>query len=618
MCGILGQVSLHEPVNEAALQTGLSAIKHRGPDASGSWSDETGKLWLGHRRLSIIDLSDTGAQPMDSPDGRLVVVFNGEIYNFIELKQELFQKGYSFNGHSDTEVLIHAWHQWGSDCLQRLKGMFAFALFDQQKQKLYCARDRAGEKPLYFTTQNGGFAFASELKALLSVFPSAPKVNPTALHALLGWGYVPGKQCILEGYEKLEPGCYLEYDIAHHTLVKHRYWSLPVLEATKPDLIQLETELDQLLEHSVRNQLVADVPVGILLSGGLDSSLITAYAAAHLSKLKTYTVSFPGYGSGDEAPYARLIANYFGTEHTEIQTSQPEPELLFKMAHQFDEPMTDPSLVPTYLLSKAIREHCTVALGGDGGDELFGGYDRYQQWLSMEHQWQSIPLIFRKLLSNAAQSFLPIGFRGRYYLQQIGTDFNRTIPQVDPLFEPAERKGLLGQSFPLIHNKNWRDTLLQNGSDLADRAMRTDFSSYMPDDILVKVDRASMLASLEVRAPLLDASIIDFAFRKIPTSLKVTRYDKKILLKRVATKRLPPSFNFKRKQGFVPPMEIWMRDKKWADFIKDHLLGNSDSWFDKEYISTLWKGQQQGRFNKKRLFTLLMIELWRKEYKVSM
>ncbi len=617
MCGILGHISKH-PLDALIFQTALSKLMHRGPDAVGIWKSDDNLITLGHQRLSILDLSEMAAQPMATKDLNLVITFNGEIYNYKEIRNELEKKGYTFKSKSDTEVILHAWREWGIAAIQKFQGMFAFAIYDAIKQKLILVRDRVGEKPLFYSLLNNSFSFSSELKALLPFQQHNPKVNHQAMNCLLGMGYVPRDLCIFDGYHKLNPAHYLEYDLISGQHQIHQYWELPQYQDRHQNEEQLAEELDILLANAVKKQLEADVPVGVLLSGGLDSSLITAYAASFKKDIKTFTVSFPGYGQSDEASFAKSIANHFGTTHIELETETANPELLFLLSHQMDEPMTDPSMVPTFLLSKKIKEYCTVALGGDGGDELFGGYNRYQQWLQMQKIWGKVPFSFRKKISSFATTILPDGFRGKHYLQQIVTDFKHALPMEDALFDIKKRRiianGFL-QTFPTSVVKK---EFMQESATFAERAMRADFHSYLPDDVLVKVDRASMLASLEVRAPILDIPIVEFAFAQVPSSLKVTTKSKKILLKKVAKNKLPKNFDFNRKQGFVPPLELWMKEKKWEEFFKDHLFNKKNSWWNSKAIESLWAGQQKGHFNKGRLFTLLMIELWKKEYGVEL
>ncbi len=616
MCGILGQISNKE-INTEKFISALNTMIHRGPDSYGIWKNEMHNIFFGHRRLSVIDLNENAGQPMKSEDGKLIITYNGEIYNFKKLREELIKKGHRFLTHGDTEVILHAWKEWGIKSLEYLQGMFAFAIYDVTQQKIFAARDRAGEKPFYYSLKNQTFSFASELKALIKLYNESPQINHASMNCLLGMGYVPGNRSIFNDYHKLLPGHYIEYDLKKETATSEAYWKLPFFEKTTSSTNQLMNDLDSMLLNSVSGQLQADVKTGILLSGGLDSSLITSYASHLKSDIHTYTVTFPGY-KNNEAVYAKMISDYFGTTHTEIETDKAEPELLFLLAKQFDEPIADTSILPSYLLSTAVKKHCTVALGGDGGDELFGGYDRYQQWNKMQQLFGKFPKIARTAFSETINLILPIGYKGKYYLQQIGADFKNSIPLVDSFMNLKERKTLTKGRLTPCSTELIKIDLMDGGLNLSDRAMRADYHSYMTDDILVKSDRSSMLASLETRAPFLDKNIIEFAFSKVPTNLKVNTSEKKILLKMLAKQKLPTNFDFQRKQGFVPPMEHWLKEKKWEIFLKENLFNTKDSWWNTKFIEHLWLGQQKGRFNKRRLFLILMIELWRKEYSAQL
>jgi asparagine synthase (glutamine-hydrolysing) len=364
--------------------------------------------------------------------------------------------------------------------------------------------------------------------------------------------------------------------------------------------------------------MVADVPVGVLLSGGVDSSLVTAMAARSASKVKTFTVRFPGHGQYDETDHARLIARHFSTEHTELDASDLGVDLLPLLARQVDEPMVDSSIIPTYLVSKLIREHCTVALGGDGGDELFGGYPHYSRLLWMQEKLGKFPRSLRSLVAIAARSWLPIGFKGSNWLQAIKADFQHGLPLIASCFGPATRQRLMigANSWEIVAEQVWECTMPHNAS-LLQRATRMDFRNYLAEDILVKVDRASMLSSLEVRAPFLDHRIIEFAFGSVPDRLKATIDTRKVLLKKLTRRLLPPSFDQHRKQGFSIPLGSWMRSGPWHSFIHEVLLASDSTLFDRKVVRKLLAGQVRGRSNSERLFALLMFELWRREYRAS-
>jgi asparagine synthase (glutamine-hydrolysing) len=554
--------------------------------------------------------------------GTINIVFNGEIYNFIDLRRELETRGAVFRSHSDTEVILGAYREWGTECLSRLNGMFAFALHDAEQDILLLARDRAGEKPLFYHHANGTLRFASELKALLADPALSRRIDSEALDCFLALGHVPGERCILQGFSKLPPAHALSFDLKSGTVKVWRYWQLPELEPTavhgpvnEPALLD---ELEFLLRDAVRRQLIADVPVGVLLSGGVDSSLITAMAARDVKRLKTFTIRFPGHGTLDETKHARLIARHFDTEHVELEAQPSTADLLPRLARQFDEPMLDSSMIPTFLVCQLVRQHCKVALGGDGGDELFGGYRAYSRLLSMKRGLGRIPNPLRAVVSNAAERLLPIGFRGRTWLQAFGADLEHAVPLVASVFSISTRRRLMAPraELPFV-----AEAVLERRvpvhDDLLQRATRMDFLNYLADDILVKVDRASMLNSLEVRAPLLDHRVIEFAFGRVPSHLKATAQDCKILLKRLTMRLLPADFDRQRKQGFSIPLASWLERGAFREMFHDVLL-NSQVIFDQRTVRKLLRGQDKGRSNSERLFGLVLFELWRREYGVAL
>ena len=620
MCGIVGIASVASQTQRAWLTIGRDAMTHRGPDDAGEWWSADGRVGLAQRRLAIIDLSPAGHQPMHDASGALSIVFNGEIYNFADLRAELIAKGHGFRSHSDTEVILAAYREWGTECLTRFNGMFAFALFDARQQTVFLARDRAGEKPLFYHQANGVLRFASELKALLAD-PALPRrIDPTALDCYLAMGYVPGERCMLQGFNKLPPAHALLFDLQTGQAKIWRYWQLPELEATSSrpvDEATLLDELEALLEDAVRRQMVADVPVGVLLSGGVDSSLITAMAVRSSSQVQTFTIGFPGHGKLDETEYARLIARHFGTRHTELMAEDATADLLPRLARQFDEPMVDSSMIPTFLVSQLVRQHCTVALGGDGGDELFGGYGHYSRLQWMQRKLGPIPRPLRNDIALVAEKLLPVGVKGRNWLQGLGVDLDKGLPLLASYFDATTRGRLLAT------RSGWHaqaEDVLRSRvpvhPDLLQRATRMDFANYLAEDILVKVDRASMLNSLELRAPLLDYRLIEFAFGKVPSHLKATAQDKKILLKRLTARVLPPEFDRQRKQGFSIPLGEWLKGGAFRALFQEVLLDKDASWFDRSFVEGLLKGFDKGHSVADRLLSLVILELWRREYKI--
>ena len=623
MCGIVGIVSNTPQSQRAWLAIGRDVMTYRGPDEAGEWWSEDGRVGLAHRRLSIIDLSPAGHQPMSDASGTLSIVFNGEIYNFSDLRDELIAKGHGFKSHSDTEVILSAYREWGTQCVARLNGMFAFALYDARQQTVFLARDRAGEKPLFFHQAAGALRFASELKALLADPVLPRQIDLNTLDCYLAMGYVPSDRCMLQGFNKLPPANALLYDLQTGQSKVWRYWNPPALKAavlqSQVDEVALLDELEGLLEDAVCRQMVADVPVGVLLSGGVDSSLIAAMAVRTSGQVQTFTIGFPGHGKLDETEHARLISRHFGTHHTELMAEDATADLLPLLARQFDEPMADSSMIPTFLVSQLVRQHCTVALGGDGGDELFGGYGHYSRLLNLQQKLGPIPLSLRKGVALAAEKLLPAGLKGRNYLQGFGLDLNNSkgLPSQATHFDMTMRRRLLANqsAWPLVAESVFKSRLDVH-ADLLQRATRMDFGNYLSEDILVKVDRTSMLNSLEVRAPFLDYRLIEYAFGKVPSHLKATAQDKKILLKRLTARVLPPEFDRHRKQGFSIPLAKWLKGGPFLALFNE-VLRDPQCSFDAHTVDSLLRGQAKGRSNGERLFALVLFELWRREYGVS-
>ena len=621
MCGIVGTITRTSWDKRPPLTTMRDCLLHRGPDDAGEWWSPDGRVGFAHRRLSILDLSPLGHQPMFGDNERLAIVFNGEIYNFAELRLELEGKGFQFRSHSDTEVIINAYRAWGSACVRRLRGMFAFAIYDAANARVFLARDRAGEKPFFYALTGNELRFASELKSLLAD-PAVPRVmDRHALDAYLAFGYVPAEQCLVAGLRKLAPATTATFDLTTGAFETESYWHLPLPPNNEAaDESELVDKLDALLEASVREQLVADVPVGVLLSGGIDSSLVVAMAARVSSKpVRTFTIAFPGHGVFDEGPYAQIVARHFGTEHRELVAEPASLDLLPSLVHQFDEPIADSSMLPTFLVSRLIQPFCKVALGGDGGDELFGGYKLYQVVLAQQALRRKIPGMLRAPLG-AAANMLPVGFRGRTYARAIALDPVAAVAQTGLYFDQSMRSAIC----PLLRGDDikasgeaLRTRLASSVSDTLQQLTRADFSSYMCDDILVKVDRASMLASLEVRAPFLDQRIIEFAFGSVPRRLRTSLHERKILPKRLARRLLPADLDLNRKRGFSIPLADWFRGD-WGRYIEGVLMDAPTDLLDRGIVAKLFAGQRRGLNNGQRLFALAMLELWRREYHIAL
>lgn len=614
MCGIFGIHNLDPTFDWRLLEAGRDAMTARGPDDAGVW--RSGQLGLAHRRLAIVDLTPGGHQPMEALNGRVVIVFNGEIYNHASIRQDLIDRGVSFNTSSDTEVLLKSYLEWGTECLARLSGMFAFAIYDQRHQTIFLARDRAGEKPLFYYQDSKSFRFSSELKAILTDTNLPRWIQLDALDCYLMMGYVPGELCILEGFHKLPAAHAMVFDLKTRTSKTWRYWELPEFVEADLSLEELKGELDTLLSTAVCRQLAADVPIGVLLSGGLDSSLVTAFAARHSGNLKTFSVVFPNHPHLDESEHSQLIARHYGTDHTIIEARSRSANLIARLARQFDEPVADSSMVPTFLVAEAVRKHCTVALGGDGGDELFGGYKNYSKALKLEKMKSRMPALLRKCIANGASMLLPVGVRGRTWLQYLGKSSNTTL--LAPHFENEFRRTLMGrQSTPwALKAEQYRRFPTGSSGDTLQQLTRADFYGFLAEDILVKVDRASMLNSLEVRAPFLDHQIIEFAFKRISSAYKATPDGCKIFLKQFAASILPPQFNMARKQGFTMPIGEWLRDGEYRDLFQETLYSR-ECIFDKRLIEKMFAGLNYGQAHGERLYALGLFEIWRKTYGVE-
>lgn len=612
MCGIAGIVNFEnsQPFKTRRL---LDKLAHRGPDDSGLFESDSGRVVLGQRRLSIIDLSAMGHQPMLSADARFVIVFNGEIYNYKEIKKVLKAKGLNFISDSDTEVLLAAYQAWGEDCLAHLNGMFAFAIYDHgtanNPPTIFFARDRAGEKPFYYTHAADSFQFASELKAL----DHSGKINLQALNHYLSLGYVPGDMCLFEGVQKLPPGHCGSLNISTGALDIRRYWALP---SNKPksnvDGADLAVEAGALIEDSVRLRLIADVPVGVLLSGGLDSSLVVAAAArVSSSPVETFTIALPG-SSLDEAHHAKKVASFFGTRHQVLSLDKPSLDLLDGLAPFIDEPIADSSILPAWLVFGLARKQVTVALGGDGGDELFGGYSDYTTSIADDRRWGAVPKPIMRAMAGAA-SLLPAGIRGRNRIASLrGGAFQQLIwgrPYFDSRLRSrlltTEAKAELGAG--LEAPEHFLLDLFQQGSDPLDSMTRTHFGSILPDDFLVKVDRASMMHSLEVRAPFLDHRLIEFAFGQIPSHWKVQGNESRRLERLLAQQWLPPDLDINRKQGFSIPINEWLRSEG-EQRLMERMVGLPDV-INLDEVRSLVRGHIAGRANGGRLFALIMLAI---------
>jgi asparagine synthase (glutamine-hydrolysing) len=620
MCGIVGYAGRPGAVTANLLAAMRDAIAHRGPDDSGIWASPDGSVVLGHRRLAILDLSPAGAQPMENSSRRSVIVFNGEIYNHEELRRELAAGGVHFTGRSDTEVLLAAYDAWGERCVARLRGMFAFAIYDQTRRVLFLARDRAGEKPLYWAEHRGGLVFASELKALMADPEFPRRLSPEGLAYYLSFGYVPGDKCILEGVHKLPPAHCLSWSLTGGAPKINRYWDIPSARRDDASSIdELTDDLQRLLTAAVSEQLVADVPLAVLLSGGVDSSLVAAIAAqvSH-HKVRTFTVTLPNHPRLDESRFARSVAQYLGTDHVELPLDHSSADLVQKLAIQFDEPIADSSMIPTYLLAKTVSQHCKVVVGGDGGDELFGGYRSYQSALQREKLRARLPRAARSLIAATARRILPNGAKGRNALMALNGTTADGIAQSAVWTDPADYPRISPWLFRRSQKYSptlWRRNLVEEARGLPGAAMAADFRSYLPEDILVKVDRAAMLCSLEVRAPFLDQRVIEFAYERIPNRLQATLQQRKILLKRLAKRLLPPDLDIDRKQGFTIPISKWLTPAILQDW-RDDCRVQIQSVLSDAAVRRLIR-RRENMAGEHSLYAAIMLTTWMRHYHVA-
>ena len=645
MCGIAGFVHYRPGDRESAaavLDDMTAALAHRGPDAGGIWLDSKCQVGLGHRRLSIIDRSELGAQPMHSASGRYSIVFNGEIYGFLELRRELVSLGIDFQGNSDTEVLLAAIEKFGvNSTLKKCNGMFAFALFDKENRTITFARDRIGKKPLYVALSNNCIAFASELKSIRR-HPSFldPTLNVGSATLYARYKYVPAPYTIYDGMMKLSPGSLLEVSVdrcpTSLDALQSRvfcYWDFrEVAEHAASMRTHDEAEalrsLERILQTAVGERMVADVSVGAFLSGGIDLSLVTA-VMQELSPtpVRTFTVRFQE-AAFNEADVAAEVARYLGTDHTEITaTPQMALDAIDDLANVYDEPFADPSQIPTLVVSRLAREHVSVALSGDGGDELFGGYSRYSQMLQIEKVAKKIPSLAFRAISAAPMAFMDgIVQIGRRLSPRLGDEVS-----ADRLGKLAELAlvpdfNLRYLSF-LSEWKNPSDLVIRGyepstamssqryplGADRTDTMMFRDTVAYLPDDILVKVDRASMSVGLEMRAPLLDYRLIEEAWR-VPRSLCLTGAQGKVALRRLLLNRLPKNIVDRPKRGFGVPINEWLRGplRPMAEESLSPMRLQNDGVFHPAVVRQRWEEHLSGRRNwGSQLWTILMFNAWR-------
>ena len=644
MCGLAGFLSLAQPeFADSRLKSMADAIAYRGPDASGYWHDTPAGVGLGHRRLSILDLSEAGSQPMRSPGGRFVIAFNGEIYNHLDIRRHLedsCSRELQWRGHSDTETLLAGFDVLGIEATVRMAvGMFAFAVWDCQSAKLTLGRDRLGEKPLYYGWQGDTFLFGSELKSLRAHPAFRATIDRGALSLFMRYAYVPAPYSIYQGVMKLNPGCLLEVSRQHSTPSVQPYWSGAEVARTgvkepltgSPD--EMVAGLERLLADAVGRQMVADVPLGAFLSGGIDSSTVVALMQSQSSRpVKTFTIGFHEAGY-NEAEDAMRVARHLGTDHTEMYVSaQQAMDVIGRLPMLYDEPFADSSQIPTHLVAGLARQHVTVSLSGDAGDELFCGYNRYQLTSKLWRRLSLVPLPLRSLMAKTLTSVSPDAW-------------NRIAEMASPLLPSSAR---LSQTGDKLHKgagvlasrsvddlylglvSQWQDpasvvingdepsTLLRgNAPDLAglddvQRMMALDMLTYLPDDILTKVDRAAMGVSLETRVPFLDHRVVEFAWR-LPQDMKLKDGQTKWALRQVLYRHVPKALIERPKKGFGVPIDAWLRGplREWAEALLDEARLEKEGYFHPSPIRQKWREHLSGQRNwQYQLWNVLMFQMW--------
>jgi asparagine synthase (glutamine-hydrolysing) len=633
MCGIAGywqQSSQFSQEQSYGILTAMTdALVPRGPDSSGVWFDLASGIAFGHRRLAIVDLSPAGAQPMLSAQGRYAIVFNGEIYNFGELRSQLSQLGHVFRGHSDTEVMLAAISEWGiTAAVSRFIGMFAFALWDIQERVLHLCRDRLGEKPLYYGWAGDTLLFGSELKSLLPHPQWQGQIDRDALALFVRNGYIPAPYSIYQGIGKLPPGTIVSLSTSQPQIAKPvPYWDLQTAIANginnpfQGNDREGIAHLDKLLRATVSAQMVADVPLGAFLSGGIDSSTVVALMQAQSTRpIKTFSIGFTEQ-KYNEAIYAKAVAAHLGTEHTELYVTPKDAiEVIPLLPHLYDEPFADSSQIPTYLLSKLTRQHVTVSLSGDGGDELFGGYSRYFSGLAMWQKIQWLPVeirqVFAKLMLSVpidrvitqlqrTQLRFRVHLLANFLASKQALDF---YAQTISMWREPTRIVLQSKEPEniLSHPPDWLKQL-----DFTSQMMSVDTLTYLTDDVLVKVDRASMGVSLESRVPLLDRRIVEFAWQ-LPSSMKIRDGQGKWLLRQVLYQYVPQALIDRPKMGFGVPIDLWLRDelRDWAEALLAEERLHREGFFDVRAVRQQWSDHLAGYNRCYSLWNILMFQAW--------
>ena len=601
MCGIVG----FNWEDKRQIQLLASMLNHRGPEQEGFHVSDG--VSIGHKRLRIIDLSEQGRQPIYNEDKSICVTFNGEIFNFEQIKIELEKSGHRFASHTDTEVLVHGYEEWGAGLLEKLNGQFAFCIFDQKNNLFFIARDRFGIKPLYYYNKDGKFIFGSELKVFLKS-DIKKAIDKNALEYYLFFCNTPSRQSIIENVQKLLPAHYLIYDLKNRKIQKtEKYWSISFDNPIDYDEEELKRQVRERIEKSVQMQLISDVPLGAFLSGGVDSSIIVSIMRKYVKELNTFSIRFdrPAY---NESHYAKIVSDKFNTIHHEIEFNAANVrELMEQLPYYYDEPFGDPSMVPTSLVCQVARQHVTVSLSGTGGDELFGGYPRYNRFGMAKYvnHLPAAPKYILRLAAIAAHRFFKIeGFyRWLTFFGPNQPDYIIYLQMFNSMF-PSKNQSIE----KLSRFESYKEHFKYN--DNPSNAMNCDLHEYLPDDLLVKEDRASMAVTLEARVPLIDHELAEFAAR-IPSNYKIRNKQTKYILKKSYEDILPHEILYRRKQGFGMPLQEYLRDEL-RDYSHSKIFDfNELNYFDKDELEELWQRHQTGRSDYSRLFwNIMMFNMW--------
>ena len=618
MCGIVGIVynDTQRPVEKPLIEQMCAVIHHRGPDEWGMWSE--GQAGIGMKRLRIIDLAG-GSQPIHNADKSIWIVFNGEIYNYRELRDDLEKRGYTFYTSSDTETIVHLYEEFGEECVQYLRGMFAFAIWDMKRKRLFLGRDRLGKKPLHYLHDGEKLIFGSEIKSILQHPEVKPEVYRPGIINYLAFGYSLDPETLFKGICKLPPGHTLTWENGRITV--RQYWNI----AYRPDYSKTEQQLlqetEDILSEAIRIRLMSEVPLGAFLSGGIDSSLVVALMALQMGEpVKTFSIGFDDKRY-NELPYARMVAKRYGTDHHEEIVRPDAEEVIPYLIQMFDEPFADSSAIPTYYVSRLARRHVTVVLSGDGGDEMFGGYDRY-----LDSEFSSytdrIPLAIRRPLLGNLSGLLPESFPGINTMRYLSTDrddryllkFTKGISAIHrKVFSPelSRESGGTDPTLPL------RQLLREVGShDYITRRQYLDTKTYLPGDIMTKVDRATMFVSLEARAPMLDHKFVEFS-GTVPVQYKINGRNTKYLLKQLAYKLLPHEMIDRPKMGFAIPVAQWI-NAEWKEMSEDLVIGSravNRGNFNPGYLNLIMGEHRRGRRDHSYIiWTLMILEMWYRKF----